>query len=221
MKSPERKNRWFRWAFAAFAAAGAAWFFFAPPASDTTDAGKSAPASSATLPTDAETPGPSAPSPSDGAEKSSPAVAAGEDDRTEEEDQQTEEEKREAEEERLVEAFDGLTDTWQEPAKRQLEMSDVDAFVKAFRAVPEARKDECIHRALNLIPDENVMLLAGVLMDRSMDKEIVEDVYNDILNRDEDVKRPILQQIFKDKTHPCWTDTAWILDVTGDLPQTK
>ena len=221
MKSPERKNRWFRWAFAAFAAVGAAWFFFASPASVSTDVGKSAPASSATLPTDARTPVPSAPSPSDGAEKSSPTVAVGEDDRAEEEDQQTEEEKREAEEERLVEAFDGLTDTWQEPAKRQLEMSDVDAFVKAFRAVPEARKDECIHRALNLIPDENVMLLAGVLMDRSMDKEIVEDVYNDILNRDEDVKRPILQQIFKDKTHPCWTDTAWILDVTGDLPQTK
>ena len=37
----------------------------------------------------------------------------------------------------------------------------------------------------------------------------------------EDVKKPILQQIFKDKTHPCWADTAWILDVTGELPKAK
>ena len=65
------------------------------------------------------------------------------------------------------------------------------------------------------------MLLAGVLMDKTMDREVVETVFNDVLNRDEAVKRPILQQIFKDKTHPCWADVAWILDVTGELPQTE
>ena len=132
----------------------------------------------------------------------------------------TEEERQEAEEERRVTAFDDLTDKWLEADdKRPVTMKDADEFVARFKAVPDARKDECIHRALNLVPDENVMLLAGVLMDRTIDKEIVETVYNDILNRDEDVKRPILQQIFKDKTHPCWTDTAWILDVTDDLPK--
>ena len=134
----------------------------------------------------------------------------------------TEEEKREAEEEKLVDAFDGLTDKWMEPsASKSVTMADIDSFAAAFRRIPKNRQDECIHRALNLIPDENVMLLAGVLMDKSMDKEVVETVYNDILNRDEDVKKPILQQIFKDKTHPCWADTAWILDVTGDLPKGK
>ena len=34
-------------------------------------------------------------------------------------------------------------------------------------------------------------------------------------------KMPILQQIFKDKTHPCWADTAWIFDVTSELPKAK
>ena len=134
---------------------------------------------------------------------------------------QTEEEKREAEEEKLVDAFDDLTDKWQEPSAKGVTMADIDNFAASFRKIPKARQDECIHRALNLIPDENVMLLAGVLMDKTMDKEIVETVYNDILNRDEDVKKPILQQIFKDKTHPCWADTAWILDVTGELPKAK
>ena len=143
------------------------------------------------------------------------------DSKEEPEEPQTEEEKREAEEEKLVNAFDDLTDKWQEPSAKGVTMADIDSFAKAFRSVPKARQDECVHRALNLIPDENVMLLAGILMDKSMDKEIVETVYNDVLNRDEDVKKPILQQIFKDKSHPCWADTAWILDVTGELPKSK
>jgi len=124
-------------------------------------------------------------------------------------------------EEAKVDAFDGLTDKWMEPSKAGVTMKDVDAFVSSFRQVPKNRQDECIHRALNLIPDENVMLLAGVLMDKTMDKEVVETVFNDILNRDEDVKKPILQQVFKDKSHPCWADTAWILDVTGEAPVTS
>ena len=139
---------------------------------------------------------------------------------------QTEQEKLIAVTELLVEEFDSLVDAWrgqsggQEKAK-SVTMADVDKFAASFRKIPKARQDECIHRALNLIPDENVMLLAGVLMDKSMDKEIVETVFNDVLNRDEDVKKPILQEIFKDKSHPCWADTAWILDVTGELPKAK
>jgi len=130
----------------------------------------------------------------------------------------TEEEKAAVAEEAKVEAFDDLTDRWLEPSKAGVSMKDIDDFTAAFRQVPKDRQDECIHRALNLIPDDNVMLLAGVLMDKTAEKEIVETVFNDVLNRDEDVKKPILQQIFKDKTHPCWADTAWILDVTGELP---
>ena len=133
----------------------------------------------------------------------------------------SEEEQREREEEKLVEAFDGLTDKWMEPAKDGVTMKDIDEFVAQFRKVPKARKDECLHRALNLVPDENVMLLAGILMDKSQEKDLIETVYNDVLNRDEDVKKPILQQIFKDREHPCWADTAWILDVTGELPGKK
>ena len=139
----------------------------------------------------------------------------------EEESAVTEEERLEREEAKLVESFDALTDKWMQPSKDGVTMKDVDYFAEQFRRLPQNRKDECIHRALNLVPDENVMLLAGILMDKSQDREIVETVFNDVLNRNEDVKKPILQQIFKDREHPCWTDTAWILDVTGELPSKK
>ena len=131
-------------------------------------------------------------------------------------DEPTAEEKAEAEAEKLVEAFDALTDRWTEFAKpgKAPTMSDIDAFVEQFRKVPADRKDECIHRALNLIPDENVMLLAGVLMDKSQDSETISTVFSDILNRDESVKLPVLREVIKDTKHPCWKDAAWILDVT-------
>jgi len=135
--------------------------------------------------------------------------------------QQNPDDKAAAEAEARVEAFYGLTDKWMEPKKGGVTMKDVEEFAAAFRSVPKDRKDECIHRALNLVPDDNIMLLAGILMDKSEDKEIVETVFNDVLNRDEEVKKPILKQIFEDKTHPCWADTAWIFDVTGEMPAQK
>ena len=141
-------------------------------------------------------------------EKNEPDVPAAE----------TEEENEVDEETALADAFDSLTDKWMEPSKKGVAMEDIQHFAEQFRKLPKAKKDECLHRALNLIPDENVMLLAGVLMDKTLDKEYLDMVYNDVLNRDENVKKPILQQIFKDREHPCWADTAWILDVTGELP---
>jgi len=114
--------------------------------------------------------------------------------------------------EQCVETFDALTDAWEAPAKKGVTMKDVDGFVAAFRRIPADRRDECVHRALNLIPDENVMLLAGILMDKSMDNETRETVFADILNRDEAVKTPILREVQKDKSHPCWKDANWLLD---------
>lgn len=131
---------------------------------------------------------------------------------------ETDEEKSAAEEERAVDAFDAETDKWMDEEKVPA-MQDVYRFVEKFNAVPESRKEECLQRALNLIPDSNVMLLVGILMDKTQKKELVELVYNDILNRPEDVKKPILKQVFADKTHPCWADTAWILDATGERAQ--
>lgn len=161
-----------------------------------------------------------APEPASADADSSSSAGAAEDSATPEPaDEQSEEEKAAEAEAKLVDAFDAMTDTWMEPSDKGVTMAEIDRFVKQFKQVPKARQDECLHRALNLVPDENVMLLAGILMDKTVDKELVELVFNDILNRDEDVKKPILQQVYKDKSHPCWADVAWILDVTGEKPE--
>ena len=153
----------------------------------------------------------------DGTEASDATGMEGDDD-GETAPEMTEEEKQADEEEKKVDEFDSAVDKWMEPQGKAVTMAEVDKFRDSFRRVPKSRKEECVHRALNLIPDENVMLLAGILFDKEQDKEILDLVFNDILNRDEEVKKPILQEIFKDKEHPNWADTAWILDVTGELP---
>ena len=113
--------------------------------------------------------------------------------------------------------FHAETDRWLR--ERPMEVEDIRQFVRVFNDVPLLRKKECIRRALNLIPDANVALLAGVLFDKSQPVEITREVFTDILNRPEEVKKPILQEIFKDKTHPCCSDAEWIFEVTGEKPK--
>ena len=141
-----------------------------------------------------------------------------EEEETEEKEELTPEEQAEREEEKLVEAFDALTDKWYEGefSTKSVTMPDVDAFVAQFKTLPPARREECLQRALNLISDDHALLLVGLLLDREIEKEYVELVFNDVLNRDEDVKKPILHEIYKDRTHPNWADVAWIFDATGE-----
>ena len=143
------------------------------------------------------------------------AADAPEEPQPEPEPEMTEEEKREAEEEKRVEEFDKTVDKWMEPQGKSVTMAEVDKFRQQFKKIPDSRKEECLQRALNLLPDENIMLLAGILTDKEQPREYLELVFNDILNRDESVKKPLLELIYKDKEHPCWETTAWIFDATG------
>lgn len=129
-------------------------------------------------------------------------------------DEEPEQNEPEDPEEKAVDEFDAATDSWME--SKTVTMDDVYKFAASFKKVPQSRKEECLQRALNLIPDDNVMLLAGILMDKSLAPELLEAVFNDVLNRSEDVKKPILDLIYKDKSHHCWADVAWIKDVTGE-----
>ena len=178
-------------------------------------------------PQEEEEPAPQVSKAPEGGRKATPAKAedsgdaeaeVGAEPEDEPEEPKTEEELREAEEEKKVEAFDGVVDAWMEKEGGEVTMKDMDDFVAAFRSVPDARKEECLHRALNLVSDDHVLLLAGILFDKTADKEHIELVFNDVLNRDESVKKLILPMIYKDRTHPCWADTAWVLDATGETP---
>lgn len=106
------------------------------------------------------------------------------------------------------------------PSEREAAFASADGLSVDQRVASMAKpiKDECLQRALNLIPDENVLLLAGILLDKSQGRAVLEAVFNDILNRDDQAKLLILKNLYKDRAHPCWADAAWVLDVTGEIP---
>lgn len=117
-----------------------------------------------------------------------------------------------------VDAFDSLVDSWQEPNPNGVSLKDAENFRVAFSRLPADQKMDGLHRALNLVPDENALLLASLLLDKTQDREVLDTIFSDVLNREDGVKMTILKSVHKDKTHPCWADTAWILDVTGEVP---
>lgn len=120
----------------------------------------------------------------------------------------------EKEEREAVESFYAAIESWREPREGGPSPEDMEAFSKAFNRIPEERRIDEIHHANNLIPDENLLLLAGILFDKRQNKDVLDAIYSDVLNRSEEAKMPVIRQIFKDKSHPCWADAAWILDVT-------
>lgn len=126
---------------------------------------------------------------------------------------------RQKKERQIIQRFDALTDKWSRPQKAPATVEEVKTFVAAFQELPPARRLERLQRSLNLIPDENVILLAGVLLDKGTDEVSAKAIYDDIINRDELVKKPIIEEIYKNKTHPCWDDTRWIFEVTGETPK--
>ena len=105
----------------------------------------------------------------------------------------------------LAEAKDAPTKERQEKVK------------EAFDKLEEADQMDAIHRSLNLLPDEQFTSLFGILYDKHENPEILDAIFSDALNRPEDIKVPMMKDFLFDKTHPCFFESARILDVTGEL----
>lgn len=114
-------------------------------------------------------------------------------------------------------AFDALTDQLVGVRNSAISQSDVAAYVSAFKILPQTDRKACIQRAINLIPDENLTPLIGILIDKETDLATKKLVFNDILKRNDDRKNAVLRIICEDTEHPCSSDARWILKATGEL----
>jgi hypothetical protein len=72
-----------------------------------------------------------------------------------------------------------------------------------------------IHSALNLVPDGGFAVFVPLLFDKSQPEEILDALFNDMLNRDDSVKVPLMKELRKDTSHPMFFESARILDATG------
>lgn len=89
----------------------------------------------------------------------------------------------------------------------------VTAFKRVFDSLTEEEKLENVHHAVNLIGDENIACLEEILFDLSEPREVMETIYHDILNREEELKTRILKRLSKSSDHPLQSDAAEILDL--------
>jgi len=118
--------------------------------------------------------------------------------------------------EKAVEAWETLVD-------QMAEMTDAPtrerrASVKeAFDKLAKADQMDAVQMALNLLPDEQFTSLYGILFDKQGDPEVLDEIFNDALNRPEEIKVPLMKELAKDKNHPLFFESARILDATGEL----
>ena len=118
-----------------------------------------------------------------------------------------------------VEAFDAMYRHWGNQEPGQVTAEDAEKFAEAFRRLPEDEKDAEINHALNLVHDEDVLLFAYILLDKSQGEDTIRTIYNRVMNMDENLKRPVFKMIYNDKSHPCWTDAAHFFNVLPDDPE--
>ncbi len=82
-----------------------------------------------------------------------------------------------------------------------------------FNALEPDVKLENINHAVNLLPDETVSVINGILFDTTQPGEVIAVIFHDLLNRDESIKNPMMEEIVKNKAHPMYVESARILDI--------
>lgn len=112
---------------------------------------------------------------------------------------------------------------WESLVDQIIEQKDVPAadqaprVKEAFDKLDKADQMDGIHRSLNLFPDEQFPALYAILYDKTEDPEVLDAIFSDALNRPEELKNPLMKDLVKDKEHPCFFESARILDVIGEL----
>ena len=99
---------------------------------------------------------------------------------------------------------------------REITVDEMIRTKELFDSLNEEQRSDEIGHTMNLIPDESIGLLYGILFDPAEGAEITDAIFCDILNRDEDIKMPVMRQLLKMKDHPCYEDVRHILSVVGD-----
>jgi hypothetical protein len=111
---------------------------------------------------------------------------------------------------------------WEALIARVIEQPDVPAAdqsrrVKAaFDRLAPADRMDAIHRALNLLPDAQFPALYGILLDIAESPEVLDAIFNDALNRPDEIKNPLMKELRRDREHPLFFESARILDAIGE-----
>lgn len=93
----------------------------------------------------------------------------------------------------------------------------VRGLVSAMRGLPPEAQEEFVAHAVNLCEDEQYGLLEEIYYNSSTPKEVSETIFNDALNRPDEIKLPMLAKTLRNPTHPMAAESKEILEMYLDL----
>lgn len=93
----------------------------------------------------------------------------------------------------------------------------VRGLVSAMRGLPPEAQEEFAAHAVNLCEDEQFGQLEGVFHNPSTAAEVSEIIFNDALNRPDEIKLPMLAKTLRNPAHPMAGEAREILEMYLDL----
>lgn len=120
--------------------------------------------------------------------------------------------------EKAVEAWEGFVDIVAERTDKPTAEQALQ-FKREFHKLDKEDQMDGIQTALNLLPDEQFPLLYPILFDKTEDPDVLDEIFSDGLNHEDDIKVPMMKEIYRDKEHPMYVEAARILDATGELDE--
>ncbi len=90
-------------------------------------------------------------------------------------------------------------------------------LIAALPALPPEAQEEYVAHAVNLCGDEDFGLLANVYLASETPPIVAEIIFDDALNRPDDLKLPMLAKTLQNPTHPLAGESREILEMYLDL----
>jgi hypothetical protein len=93
----------------------------------------------------------------------------------------------------------------------------VRGLLSSMRGLPPEAQEEFVAHAVNLCEDEQFGLLANIYFEAATPSEVKETIFNDVLNRPDEIKLPLLAKTLLNPTHPMAGESKEILEMYLDL----
>lgn len=93
----------------------------------------------------------------------------------------------------------------------------VRGLVSSMRGLPPEAQEEFVAHAVNLCEDEQFGMLAEIYYNANTPPEVSETIFNDALNRPDEIKLPMLAKTLRNPAHPLAGEAKEILEMYLDL----
>jgi hypothetical protein len=90
-------------------------------------------------------------------------------------------------------------------------------LVAALSGLPPAAQEEYVAHAVNLCEDEDFAQLEAVYLAPGTPPEVIETIFNDALNRSDEIKLPMLVKTLRQPAHPMAGEAKEILEMYLDI----